>query len=265
MLTSRGCPFGCSFCASSRLFGKFWRGRSAGNVLEEIRMIRDEYKIRNIEFIDDTFTLDKRRVEEICDGIIRERLDVSWGASSRVDGITERLAEKMKKAGCWIIYLGIESGCQKILDEIGKRITLDQVRKAVNAIKKAGIQVLGSFIIGFPGETVEMIEKTIRFAKRLNLDWAQFSILTPYPGTPLFEYAVKNNLLLTRDWSKYTATQPIIKLKDVTEEQLKRLFRKAYLSFYLKPKKVWEWIRNRQFVLLKNAINLAIDYLRGKV
>jgi len=265
MLTSRGCPFGCSFCASSRLFGKFWRGRSAENVLEEIRMIHDEYKIRNIEFVDDTFTLNKRRVEEICDGIIKERLDVNWGASSRVDGITERLAEKMKKAGCWIIYLGIESGCQKILDDIGKRITLDQVRKAVNAIKKAGIQVLGSFIIGFPGETVEMIEKTIRFAKRLNLDWAQFSILTPYPGTPLFDYAVKNDLLLTRDWSKFTATQPIIKLKDVTEEQLRRLFRKAYLSFYLKPKKIWEWIRNRQFVLLKNAINLALDYLRGKV
>ena len=110
-----------------------------------------------------------------------------------------------------------------------------------------------------------MIEKTIRFAKRLNLDWAQFSILTPYPGTPLFEYAVKNNLLLTRDWSKFTATQPIIKLENVTEEQLRRLFRKAYLSFYLKPKKVWEWIRHRQFLLLKNAINLAINYLRGKI
>ncbi len=265
MLTSRGCPFGCSFCASSRLFGKFWRGRSAENVLEEMRMIREEYKIRNIEFVDDTFTLNRRRVEEICDGIIKEGLDVFWGASSRVDAITKKLAEKMKKAGCWIIYLGVESGCQKILDEIGKRITLEQVKKAVKILKEAGIQVLGSFILGFPGETVSMIEKTISFAKRLNLDWAQFSILTPYPGTPLFDYAVKNDLLLTRDWSRFTAAEPVMKLKNVTEDQLKRLFRKAYVSFYLKPNIIWRWIRNGQFTLLKNGIKLAIDWVFSRL
>jgi len=265
MLTSRGCPFGCSFCASSRLFGKFWRGRSAENVLEEMRIIYEKYKIKNIEFVDDTFTLNKKRVEEICDGMIKEGWDITWGTSSRVDVITKKLAEKMKKAGCWILFLGIESGCQTILNEVGKRITLKQVKKAVKALKDAGIQVLGSFILGFPGETIGMIEKTISFAKKLNLDWAEFSILTPYPGTPLFDYAVRNDLLLTRDWSKFTAVDPIIKLKNVTEYQLKHLFRKAYLSFYLKPNVIWRWIKNRQFVFLKNGIKLVIDYLRGKV
>jgi len=265
MLTSRGCPFGCSFCASSRLFGKFWRGRSAENVLEEMKLIYEKYKIKNIEFVDDTFTLNKKRVEEICDGMIKEGWDITWGASSRVDVITKKLAEKMKKAGCWILFLGIESGCQAILNEVGKRITLEQAKKAVKILKDAGIQVLGSFILGFPKETSQMIEKTINFAKKLKLDWAEFSILTPYPGTPVFDYAVKNDLLLTRNWNRFTAVDPIMKLKNVTEEQLKRLFRRAYLSFYLKPNVVWRWIKNRQFVLLKNGIKLAIDYLRGKV
>ena len=265
MLTSRGCPFGCSFCASSRLFGKFWRGRSAENVLEEMRIIYEKYKIKNIEFVDDTFTLNKKRVEEICDGMIKEGWDITWGTSSRVDVITKKLAEKMKKAGCWILFLGIESGCQAILNEVGKRITLEQAKKAVKILKDAGIQVLGSFILGFPKETSQMIEKTINFAKKLKLDWAEFSILTPYPGTPVFDYAVKNDLLLTRNWNRFTAVDPIMKLKNVTEEQLKRLFRRAYLSFYLKPNVVWRWIKNRQFVLLKNGIKLAIDYLRGKV
>ena len=147
MLTSRGCPFRCSFCSSSRLFGGSWRGRSPENVLEEMKNIYDEYNIRNFEFMDDTFTLDQKRAERICDGIVEEGLDISWGASSRVDTLSKKLVEKMKKAGCWILFLGIESGCQKILDAVGKRITIEQAKKAVKIVKDAGIQVLGSFII----------------------------------------------------------------------------------------------------------------------
>ncbi|MCD6484686.1 MAG: radical SAM protein [Candidatus Odinarchaeota archaeon] len=168
VITSRGCPFGCCFCASSRLFGGCWRARSPENVLEEIKIIYEKYKTRNIEFVDDTFTLNQKRAEKICEGIIREGLDIAWGASSRVDTITRRLAEKMRKAGCWILLLGIESASQKILDWIGKKITIEQIRKAVKTIKRAGIQVLGSFIIGFPGETVNSVRQTISFAKKLD-------------------------------------------------------------------------------------------------
>jgi radical SAM superfamily enzyme YgiQ (UPF0313 family) len=264
MLTSRGCPFGCSFCSSSRLFGGCWRGRSPENVLEEMKIVYEEYGIRNIEFIDDTFTLDQKRAEKICDGIIEQGWDISWGASSRVDTLSRELAEKMKKAGCWIIFLGIESGSQKILDAIGKRITLEQAKKAVKILKEAGIQVLGSFIIGFLQDTKETIKETIKFAKSLNLDYAEFSILTPYPGTPIFDYAKKNNMLLTEDWSKYTATEPIIKIEGISEKEIKALFQKAYITFYLRPQIVMRWLKNKQFSFIKTGIKAAINYLRGR-
>jgi anaerobic magnesium-protoporphyrin IX monomethyl ester cyclase len=264
MLTSRGCPFKCSFCSSSRLFGGYWRGRSPENVLEEMKIVYEEYGIRNIEFIDDTFTLNQERAEKICDEIIKQGWDISWGASSRVDTLSKKLAEKMKKAGCWIIYLGIESGSQKILDAIGKRITLEQVKKAVKILKDAGIQVLGSFIIGFLQDTKETINETIKFAKSLNLDYAQFSILTPYPGTPIFDYAKKHGMLLTENWSKYTATEPIVKIEGASENEIKALFQKAYITFYLRPRILIEWLKNRQFSFMKSGIKAVINYLEGR-
>jgi radical SAM superfamily enzyme YgiQ (UPF0313 family) len=264
MLTSRGCPFKCSFCSSSRLFGGYWRGRSPENVLEEMKIIYEEYGIKNIEFIDDTFTLNQERAEKICNEIIKQGWDISWGASSRVDTLSKKLVEKMKKAGCWIVYLGIESGSQEILNAIGKGITLEQVKKAVKILKDVGIQVLGSFIIGFIQDTKKTIKETIKFAKNLNLDYAQFSILTPYPGTPIFYYAKKNNMLLTENWSRYTAIEPIIKIKEVSEKEIKALLQEAYITFYLRPRIIIEWLKNKQFGFIKSGIKAVISYLRGR-
>ena len=262
MLTSRGCPFNCSFCASSRLFGGFWRGRNPENVVEEIRILHEKFGIKNVEFIDDTFTLDQKRTERICDEIVREGLDISWGASSRVDTLSRGLVEKMRNAGCWILFLGIESGCQKILDAIGKRINIEQARKAVKIVKEAGIQVLGSFIIGFLQDTIETVNETIRFAKTLNLDYAEFSVLTPYPGTPIYEHAKKNNLLLTEDWSKYTGLEPTIKIEGVSSSKLKSLLQRAYLTFYLTPKNIYNWLKNRQLTFIKSALKALTNYLK---
>jgi radical SAM superfamily enzyme YgiQ (UPF0313 family) len=264
MLTSRGCPFKCSFCSSSRLFGGYWRGRSPENVIEEMKIIYEEYGIKNIEFIDDTFTLNQERAEKICNEIIKQGWDISWGASSRVDTLSKKLVEKMKKAGCWIVYLGIESGSQEILNAIGKGITLEQVKKAVKILKDVGIQVLGSFIIGFIQDTKKTIKETIKFAKNLNLDYAQFSILTPYPGTPIFDYAKKNNMLLTENWSRYTAIEPIIKIKEVSEKEIKALLQEAYITFYLRPRIIIEWLKNKQFGFIKSGIKAVISYLRGR-
>ncbi|MCL7387226.1 MAG: B12-binding domain-containing radical SAM protein [Thaumarchaeota archaeon] len=265
VISSRGCPFRCYFCASSRIFGGYWRGRSPRNVVEEIKLIHDKFGVKNIEFVDDTFTLNERRVEEICDEILRERLDISWGASSRVDSVNRELAEKMRRAGCWVVYLGIESASQEILDATGKRITMNQIAKAVRILKEAGIKVLGSFILGFPEETIETAEQTITLAKKLDLDYAQFSILTPYPGTPLYEYAKQNNMLLTRDWSKFTAIEPVMKLKNITPTQLKSLLEKAYLTFYVRPKMLWRLFRQKQFYIIKRTIKAVTKYLRTRV
>ncbi len=264
MLTSRGCPFKCTFCSSSRLFGGYWRGRSPENVLEEMKTVYEKYGIRNIEIVDDTFTLNQERAEKICDGMIKEGLDIIWGASSRVDTLSKRLVEKMKKAGCWIIYLGIESGSQKILDAIGKRTTIEQAKEAVKIVRDAGIKVLGSFIIGFLQDTTETIKETIKFAKSLNLDYAQFSILTPYPGTPIFDYAKNNSMLLTEDWSRYTAAEPIVKIEGASEKEVKALFRKAYITFYLRPRIVMGWLKNKQFGFVKNGVKAVINYLKGR-
>ncbi len=262
MITSRGCPFNCIFCSSARIFGNKWRGRSPENVVAEIKDIVDNYRIKNIEFLDDTFTLNKERVARICDNIIGNGLDVLWSASSRVNIITKKLAEKMKRAGCQAIYLGIESGCQRILDTINKGISLEQTRKAVKIVKKAGMQTAGSFIIGIPGETAECIKKTIKFAKNIGIDFAQFTVLTPYPGTAIFNIADKNGWLITKDWSKYTTLNPVMKIPAFTAEQLAKFLQKAYLSFYLSPKVIWNQIKRRQFKIIIKEITSAINYTR---
>jgi anaerobic magnesium-protoporphyrin IX monomethyl ester cyclase len=239
MLTSRGCPFKCSFCSSSRLFGGYWRGRSPENVLEEMKTVYEEYGIRNIEFMDDTFTLNQERAEKICDEIIKQGWDISWGASSRVDTLSKKLVEKMKKAGCWIIFLGIESGSQKILDAIGKRITLEQVKKAVKILKDAGIQVLGSFIIGFLQDTTETIKETIKFAKSLNLNYAEFSILTPYPGTPIFDYAKRTTCFSQKTGPNTQLLNQLSKSKGHLKKRLKPYSKKHTSHSILGQELLW--------------------------
>ncbi|AEC52607.1 methyltransferase [Pyrococcus sp. NA2] len=254
IMTSRGCPFNCVFCSSSLQFGKRWRGHSVDRVIEELSILRNEYGKKEIEFLDDTFTLNRKRAIDIAMRIKREGLDITWTASSRVNTFNEKIAKAMKEGGCHTIYFGIESGSQRILDFIGKGITPKQSIDAVKTAKKAGLRTLGSFIIGFPDETREEVETTIRFAKKVGVDFAQFTIATPYPGTRLWAYAVEHNLLLTRNWRKYTTIDPVMKLKHFTPEQISRLLRKAYLSFYLRPKVLIRDLIERHGFILKRAI-----------
>lgn len=264
IITSRGCPFSCIFCSSSQLYGKKWRARSPENVIHELRLLRKKYNIREIEFLDDTFTLDRKRAKRICELIIEERLDISWSASSRVNTIDAELASKMKEAGCHTIYLGIESGSQKILDFIGKGIKISQSFRAVQIARKAGLNTLGSFIIGIPGETRETIRKTIKLAKKLSLNFAQFTLCTPYPGTKLFKMAKEGGLLLTLDWSKYTILDPVMQVPGLINEKLYRWLEKAYISFYLRPGFIWQEIKRKNFFFIRKAIKAAMYYLKEK-
>jgi radical SAM superfamily enzyme YgiQ (UPF0313 family) len=166
VITSRGCPFNCTFCSSSLQFGKRWRTHSKERVIEELTILCNEYGVREIEFLDDTFTLDGKRVKEISRNIIKEGLDISWTASSRVNTFNFEIGREMKRAGAHTVYFGIESGSQNVLDKIGKGITVKQSLSAVKNAKRAKLRALGSFVIGFPEEKKEDIEKTIKFSKK---------------------------------------------------------------------------------------------------
>jgi radical SAM superfamily enzyme YgiQ (UPF0313 family) len=202
LMALRGCPYQCTFCSANAVFGCSLRMRSAQRVYDEIKQLVDTYGIREISFWDDTLTVNKKWLHELCDLIISNHLDITWSCYARVNTVDLDLLKKMKKAGCWNIFYGIESGNQELLDRIKKGITLDQIRNAVKLTKKAGIEVRGSFMIALPGETPEMAHKTIDFAIELDPDYAQFSITTPYPGTELFEQA-KQYGELSGDFSKF--------------------------------------------------------------
>lgn len=238
MVTSRGCPFNCEFCSSSEFFGIRWRSRSLTNILEEMDILYNRYGYRALAFLDDNFTLLPKRVIEISEEVLRRKWDIKWWCFSRVDTITrnEEMVKIAARAGLREVFVGFESGNQETLDDIGKRLTLEQSLKAVKILKKYGIRIWGSFILGGLKETKEMINDTVKFAKLLDPDIVQFSVLTPYPGTRLYE-KVKDRLL-TNDWRKYWAGVPVIKLDYLSPKELTRLVFKAYAAFYLRPKKL---------------------------
>ena len=264
VVTSRGCPFNCIFCSSSLQFGKKWRGHSADRVIKELFTLRNEYGRREIEFLDDTFTLMKPRVLEITKRIKQEKLDISWVASSRVDTFSKKIAEAMKKAGAHTIYFGIESGTQKILDFIGKRITPEQSARSVKTAKKAGLHTFGSFIIGFPQENKRDIKKTLSFSRKVGVDFAQFTIATPYPGTRLWYMALKQKLLTTMDWRRFTTLDPVLKLKNFTCSQITKILELAYVKFYLRPKVLIRDIIQEKGFILRRAVPQAIKMFMDK-
>ncbi|MEM3325683.1 MAG: radical SAM protein, partial [Thermoplasmata archaeon] len=197
--------------------------------------LRYKYNKREIEFLDDTFTLNMKRALELTDRIVKEGLDIRWSASARVNLFNDEIAKNMKKAGAHTVYFGIESGSQKILDFIGKGITLSLAKISVRKANEAGLNTLGSFIIGFPEDTIKDIKTTIKFSKKVGVTVAQFTIATPYPGTRLWNYVVEKKLLLTMNWRKFTTLSPVIKLQNFTSEQILKWLSWAYISFYVRP------------------------------
>jgi len=240
MVTSRGCPFNCDFCSCSEFSGIKWRTRSVENIIEEVSVLYNRYGYRAISFLDDNFTLNPHRVIDFCEKILRRGWDIEWWAFSRIDTIVknEKMVELMGKAGLRQVFIGFESAEQETLDGFGKKLEAESVFKGVEILKKNKIDVWGSFIIGGLEETKEMVKKTIRFAKRLDPAYAQFSILTPYPGTKLYD-SVKHKLL-SDNWEIFWGGQPVIRLDKITPKELQRLIIRAYLSFYLRPKKLFQ-------------------------
>ena len=234
MITSRGCPFSCDFC-SRPVFGQSLRSRSAINVVDEIESIVGLGYDR-VWFADDCFTLNRERLIETCDEIVKRRIDVGWECLSRVDTLSREVAAKMCRAGCVRVFFGIESGNDDILALMRKQITVEQARKAVHTAKSAGLQVGAFFILGYPGESDGSVLDTVRFASGLPLDYLSFTLPYPIPGTSLFERIKDNGDFVVDDWEE-PKNWSLIRHKllygsNFSEAKLKFAIGKAHLQFY---------------------------------
>lgn len=232
LVTSRGCPSACHFCSSSAFFGRRWRFRSAGSVLAELEEIYHRYGFRAVCFMDDNFTLEPRRVGQIAEGITERGLDLKWWNFSRVDTIVKHpeMVAAMAAAGSTTVYLGIESGSDDTLNSLGKNSSAGDVVKAVEILRQHGIESYGSYIIGNLNENAADVEKTIDLAVRLNTNIAQFSILTPYPGTKLYEQ-IKDKIF-TRRWQFYDGLHLVFRHPLINRHRLQYLLIMAFVKFY---------------------------------
>lgn len=223
VVSSRGCPFNCTYCPYPLGFGKVWRGLSPKKTVDEIEHLVSNYDIHGIWFRDQTFTMDMKRALRICDGILERRLDIRWTCETRADKLTKDLVIKMKKAGCVWISMGVETGDPHLLHSIGKRgNTLETIENAFKITKEEGILRKAFVMVGLPGESWKTIQNTRMFLEKINPDALTVDIVTPYLGTQLFEMAERKNWLISKDWSIYTSVDPIMSFNGFSSEDMKR-------------------------------------------
>jgi anaerobic magnesium-protoporphyrin IX monomethyl ester cyclase len=253
--TSRGCYAKCIYC-NKNIHGSVIRSKSPARTVDEMEwMLRLGF--REIQIIDDNFTANKQRAHAVCDEILRRGLKFAWypRGGIRVDRVDLELLGIMKRAGCYRIPFGVESGSQRVLDTIGKGIILDQVEKSVNLAKKVGMETECYFILGLPSETEDDLRRTIDFAVKLDPDYVKFPFMVPLPGTPAFDYLQASGRLKTLDWEKYSFYTSPEELSDhdvLPWGIIKRYERLAYRKFYFRPRFVFRTllrtIRNRTFL-----------------
>lgn len=235
--TTRGCPYSCTFCGSTVNMGKKLRFRSISMVLGEMQVLYNEYGVREFHIIDDMFNFSKQRVIDFCNGIRDQRLDISYTFPNglRLNHLDLETLRMMKDSGAYSFNVGIESGSQRILDMMKKNLTLELIEEKVDLIVEAGLEPCGFFIIGFPGETIEDIKTTIKFAKRLKLKRAHFSNFLPLPGTEATRQLIENNEIEKPVWEDLFYAKVPYAPKGISKRKLKSLQRRAYLSFHFRP------------------------------
>jgi anaerobic magnesium-protoporphyrin IX monomethyl ester cyclase len=238
MISSRGCPYRCTFCLwPDVLYGHKFRARSAKNVVDEIEEAVRVYGHDEIYFDDDTFTIDRQRVLDIC-SMIQERgleQEVEWIAQCRVDTVDREMLEAMKAANCGYILFGVESGSPAMLKKMKKGITLDKVRAAFQLTKEVGIKTQAFFLFGMPGETQETIKETIDFAKELNASSTQFAVAIPHPGTALYQECRANGWLTSENWADYTSEECVIETPWLSAKEVEEARIRAYREYYYRP------------------------------
>ena len=251
IMTSRGCPYRCTFCSQSIMPIK-WRSRSPENVLAEWRHLVEDLHAQEIGVLDDSANIRVKRLEELSDLLIENKLNhVPW---IFVNGIRANLASKellgrLKQAGLKRTAFGVESGDPDILKSVDKKVDLDTIRQAFKNAKEVNLETIGFFIIGLPGETRETMQRTIDFAIELDPLIANFSMMTPYPGTQVYEIVQKQGRLLINDWEDYVffEQQARYEMGDMTADLVEEMYRKAYRQFYLRPSPIIRRMKTTDF------------------
>jgi len=262
VVPSRGCPYLCTFCRQPIMWERKIRLRSPESIIKELKILK-KLGVNEFIFQSDTFTVDRDFAIELCKKIIDEDLKFRWSTNSRVDTMDEEMLKWMKKAGCWMIAYGIESGSQKILDKSKKQITINQIKEAINLTHDVGIKVYGYFIIGLIGETKETIKQTIDLAKKLPITFAIFHTAAPYPDTEFYKEVKKNGWLVSEKWEDVDqGTNTPISYPQLSSEEINKGIKRAYREFYLRPKAILRILTSFKNVRdIKGIIRAAINQL----
>ena len=241
LIISRGCPYSCTFCGTKNVTGMKMRYRSPENVIQEIRLLQNEFGVREIHVEDDNFSAVRREVKKFCEAMIQEKMDIPWYCTSglRLDLIDAEVAGLLRKAGCYTATIAIESASQRTLNHMKKNLDLAKVPKQIRILRDAGFHLNALFILGYPTETREDIEETIRFAMSLDVQGAQFSNFLPIPGTEAYEFVKQRGEIEDLDFSKLHTADIPYSPPGMTRRELKWLQRKAFLRFHLRPRVLW--------------------------
>ncbi|MCX8153274.1 MAG: B12-binding domain-containing radical SAM protein [Candidatus Bathyarchaeota archaeon] len=245
----RGCPFNCVYCETRRLWGQTCRIFSPQRVIAEIKHLTEKYGIKGIYFVGDNFTINKKQTMELCELIIKSKLDIEWVCDTRADMISRELLQAMKAAGCRTIWFGVESGSPRILEKINKGITIEQTEQAFKLCREAGIRIASSFIMGIPGETLEDIDLTYKFAKKLDPDWAQFNVYVAVPGSGLYDEVMQKGL-----YDRLENFIAYVKTDEFNYESLLAIQKRYQADMDLSPRRILKKMQREGFwTVMKKA------------
>jgi anaerobic magnesium-protoporphyrin IX monomethyl ester cyclase len=232
IITSRGCPFNCAFCLASKMCGKGFRARSPSKVVDELEWLRDTFEAGAFAFYDDTFTYDVNRAIAICDEMKARKFGLPWDCRTRVDRVSKELLTKLRSTNCQLIHFGVESGSQQMLNTMRKGTTVEQNARAIKWAKESGILVAISLVIGYPGETPEMLQQTIDFIHKTKPDYVYMCEAVPYPGTELYNYVKELGLEISENWNQYHEQMQVFKNTLLPLEKLEETKKALYDSFF---------------------------------
>jgi radical SAM superfamily enzyme YgiQ (UPF0313 family) len=264
IVTSRGCPYNCTFCANKIMMGTGLRFRDIEKVINEIEYLTSRHRVKEFHILDDNFTVSKKRVLEFCKRIKEKKLkiDIAFPNGVRLDSIDDEILRALKEIGTYSITAGIESGSQRILDHMKKKLTLDLIREKISLIKRLGFNVSSFFIIGYPQETKKDITDTIRFARELPIDIAHFSCFLPLPGTEITKDLLNSGRLKNINYEELFYSKAPFSPEGITQKELKNFQKKAFLLFYLRPRILFGMIlRLKSFRHFRSILKRAKDYI----